>query len=121
MRRCTLLLMVACAGAIALGAAPAPAAGPDAAAVAAGRRFLARYVLGNGRVDRREQGGDTASAGQAQAMLISVAVGDKRRFTRIWGWARRHLQRPNGLLASHWRAGRLATGQPASDADRAAA
>src|ERR1700731_3139635 len=107
MRRCTFLLMVACAGAVAIGAAPAAAAGTDASAIAAGQRFLARYVLGNGRVVRREQGADTASAGQAQAMLISVAVGDRRRFTRIWGWARRHLQRPDGLLASHWRAGRL--------------
>src|SRR6266446_5577923 len=109
-RRMMLLLLLACAGAVAPGAAPAPApaAGSNAAAVAAGQRFLARYVLANGRVSRREQGGDTASAGQAQAMLISVAVGDKRQFTRIWTWARRHLQRPDGLLGSHWRAGRLA-------------
>src|SRR5258708_4315159 len=122
MRRCTsLLLMVSCAGAFAFGAAPASAAGPNAAAIAAGQRFLARYVLANGRVVRREQGGDTASAGQAQAMLISVAVGDRRRFAHIWGWARRHLQRPDGLLGSHWRGGRLANGQPASDADLDAA
>jgi endoglucanase len=122
-RRMMLLSMLACAGAVALGAAPAPApaAGSNAAAVAAGQRFLARYVLRNGRVIRREQGSDTASAGQAQAMLISVAVGDKPRFARIWGWARSHLQRPDGLLASHWRAGRLANGQPASDADLDAA
>jgi endoglucanase len=54
-------------------------------------------------------------------MLISVAVGDKRRFARVWGWTRRHLHRPDGLLASHWRGGRLANGQPASDADLDAA
>ena len=122
-RRMMSLSMLACAGAVALGAAPAPAsaAGSNQAAISAGQRFLSTYVLGNGRVSRHDQGGDTASAGQAQAMLISVAVGDKRRFARIWGWARSHLQRPDSLLASHWRAGQLANGQPASDADLDAA
>jgi endoglucanase len=95
--------------------ASAPSARSDAFA------FLARYLRPDGRVARLDQGNDTVSAGQAQAMLITVAVGDRRRFARTWAWTRRHLVRPDHLLASRWSAGRVVDAQSASDADLDAA
>jgi endo-1,4-beta-D-glucanase Y len=117
--RLTLLLLLA----LLATAAPAQAsASADlGAAAAAGQRFLGRYLLPSGRVVRRDQGGDTAGAGQAQAMLVSAAVGDAPRFAAAWSWTRRHLERRDGLLASHWRAGRVVNAQAASDADLDAA
>jgi endoglucanase len=114
-----LLLLLALLGT----AAPARASAPAdlGAASAAGQGFLARYVLPVGRVVRRDQGGDTVSSGQAQAMLVSVALGDARRFAAVWSWTRRHLERRDGLLASHWRSGRVVNAQAASDADLDAA
>ena len=38
----------------------------------AGQFFLRRYVDGDGRVVRRDQGGDTVSEGQAYGMLIAA-------------------------------------------------
>jgi endoglucanase len=83
--------------------------------------FLARYLRSDGRLARLDQGNDTVSAGQAQAMLITVAVGDRRRFARAWAWTQRHLVRSDHLLASRWSAGRIVDAQPASDADLDAA
>ena len=37
-------------------------------------RFLAGYVTGDGRVIRRDQGGDIVSEGQAYGMLIAEVV-----------------------------------------------
>ena len=62
--------------------------------------FLDRYVDGDGRVVRHDQGGDTVSEGQAYAMLLSVAADDRSRFDRVWGWTRAHLRRSDGLLRS---------------------
>ena len=45
----------------------------------------------DGRVVRRDQGGDTVSEGQAYAMLLAAAIGDRARFDRVWGWTRAHL------------------------------
>jgi endoglucanase len=90
-------------------------AAPDEARAAA-QGFLARYIDPDGRVVRRDQGGDTVSEGQAYGMLLAAAIGDRARFDRIWGWTRRHLQRGDGLLA--WRAGDQ---QSAADADLDAA
>lgn len=109
-----------------LAGAAQPAGGRTAAAFqpsarAAAVAFLDRYVASNGRVVRLDQGNDTVSGGQAQAMLLSAALGERGRFALVWGWAQRHLQLGNGLLASHWAAGRIANGQPASDADLDAA
>ena len=86
-------------------------AAPEKARAAA-QGFLARYVEADGRVVRRDQGGDTVSEGQAYAMLLTAAIGDRPRFDRVWGWTRAHLQRSDGLLA--WRPG---DPQPAADAD----
>jgi endo-1,4-beta-D-glucanase Y len=79
--------------------------------------FLDRYVEPDGRVVRRDQGGDTVSEGQAYALLLAASVGDERRFARVWRWTREHLQRPDGLLAWRWAGGRVADPQPATDAD----
>jgi endoglucanase len=116
-------------GAAALVAVPAVAlaaltAGPDTAdekAVAAADDFLVRYVDGDGRVVRRDQGGDTVSEGQAYAMLLAAATRDEARFARVWRWTREHLQRRDGLLAWRWSNGRVAGREPATDADLDAA
>lgn len=83
--------------------------------------FLDRYVDGDGRVVRHDQGGDTVSEGQAYAMLLSVAADDRARFDRVWGWTRAHLQRSDGLLSWRWANGHVAQEEPATDADLDAA
>ncbi|MGZ6641355.1 MAG: glycosyl hydrolase family 8 [Solirubrobacteraceae bacterium] len=119
MRRRPLLILIAVAALLA-GAATGALRGqghtsdPTHAAV---DRFMERYVEGDGRVVRRDQGGDTVSEGQAYAMLMTAATGDRGGFDRVWGWTQRHLQRPDGLLA--WRPG--GGQQPAADADLDAA
>ena len=105
-------------------AVPAPttkAADPGAAAVAAGRSFLDRYVNSAGRVVRLDQGGDTVSEGQAYALLIAAALDDGDEFATIWSWTASHLQRSDGLLAWRWADGRVVDWMPASDADLATA
>jgi endoglucanase len=103
-------------------ASAAPAATATAQSVRSdAAAFLARYLRPDGRVARLDQGNDTVSAGQAQAMLITAAIGDRRRFARTWAWTRTHLVRPDHLLASRWRAGRIVDAQPASDSDLDAA
>jgi endoglucanase len=86
-----------------------------------GERFLQRYMDPDGRVVRRDQGGDTASEGQAYAMLIALAIGDRTRFDRAWSWSQRHLLRPDGLMSWRWQAGRVVGADPAADADLDAA
>jgi endoglucanase len=83
--------------------------------------FLDRYVDGDGRVVRHDQGGDTVSEGQAYAMLLAVAADDRGRFDRVWGWTRAHLLRPDGLLSWRWADGRVVSDEPATDADLDAA
>ncbi|HEU4657131.1 MAG TPA: glycosyl hydrolase family 8 [Capillimicrobium sp.] len=90
---------------------------PADPAAAAADRFLDRYLDGDGRVVRRDQGGDTVSEGQAYALLLTALTGDEARFDRAWAWTREHLQRPDGLLAWRWQDGRVADPQPAADAD----
>jgi endo-1,4-beta-D-glucanase Y len=79
--------------------------------------FLDRYVAGDGRVVRHDQGGDTVSEGQAYALLLSVAADDKARFERVWDWTRTHLRRPDGLLAWRWADGHVVGEESAADAD----
>jgi len=90
-------------------------------AYAATRAFLRAYVDPDGRVVRRDQGGDTVSEGQAYGMLLAVAFDDHARFASIWRWTRDHLMLPDGLLASHWADGRVTSALPATDADLDAA
>ena len=79
--------------------------------------FLDHYELRSGRVARWDQGGDTVSEGEAYAMLLSVAAGDRRRFDAAWDWTRIHLLQPDGLMAWHWANGAITSSEPAADAD----
>lgn len=87
----------------------------------AAQRFLSRYVDPSGRVVRHDQGGDTVSEGQAYAMLLAAAIGERGEFERVWGWTRKHLQRGDRLLSFHWSGGRVIGADPAADADLDAA
>jgi hypothetical protein len=93
----------------------------ETAARAASARFLDRYVGPDGRVVRHDEGGDTVSEGQAYAMLLAAATGDRRRFAAVWRWTQRNLQRDDGLLSWHWVAGGVADPQSATDGDLDAA
>lgn len=79
--------------------------------------FLGSWVDPDGRVVRRDQGGDSVSEGQAYGMLLAVAAGDRARFDQIWTWTRTHLQQPNSLLAWRWTNGAVTDDQSAADAD----
>lgn len=79
--------------------------------------FLSKYVRPDGRVDRTDQGGDTVSEGQAYALLMTAAIGDRTQFASVWGWTRQHLLLPDGLFAWRWQHGAIVGSQPASDAD----
>jgi endo-1,4-beta-D-glucanase Y len=113
------------AGTPSRGASPAPvsasAPATSGAARAAAQHFLGTYLAPDGRVVRLDQGGDTVSEGQAYAMLIAVAIGDRRAFDLAWSWAAQHLQRSDGLLSWHWQGGAVVDPQPAPDADLDAA
>jgi endo-1,4-beta-D-glucanase Y len=98
--------------------APPP---PPREELAAAEHFLDTFVGPDGRVVRRDQGGDTVSEGQAYGMLLAVAVGDESRFARVWDWTRRHLERPDSLLSWHWQDGRVTDDETAADADLDAA
>jgi endoglucanase len=109
------LLGAACAT---TGAAVSPVPpDPVAGATAAGRAFLDTYVEPDGRVVRRDEGGDTVSEGQAYALLIAVALGDRPRFEAVWSWTRDHLRRPDGLLSWRWADGGVTDPNSAADAD----
>ncbi|KAA0108951.1 glycosyl hydrolase family 8 [Mycolicibacterium sp. P1-5] len=89
----------------------------EQAARHAGKDFLDHYVERDGRVVRRDEGGDVVSEGQAYGMLISVALGDKSRFHSIWKWTKANLRRPDGLLSWRWTDGHVTDPNSASDAD----
>jgi endoglucanase len=89
----------------------------EAAALRAGGDFLDHYVEGDGRVVRRDEGGDVVSEGQAYGMLIAVAVRDETRFRAIWDWTKSHLRRPDGLLSWKWADGQVTDTNSAADAD----
>ncbi|AMM20364.1 hypothetical protein AX769_09630 [Frondihabitans sp. PAMC 28766] len=86
-----------------------------------GTAFLADYVQQTGsekgRVIRRDQGSDTVSEGQGYGLLIAAGTGDQKTFQSIWSWTKKHLQRPDGLMAWDWKGGKVIDDQPASDAD----
>lgn len=124
-RRVTSLLLLIAAAAAGCGDDATARAGAPASDEARARTavaaFLDRYVDADGRVVRRDQGGDTVSEGQGYALLLTAATGDEAAFDRVWTWTRSHLQRGDGLLSWLWRSGRVADRQPASDADLDAA
>lgn len=81
-------------------------------------RFLARYVTSDGRVIRRDQGGDIVSEGQAYAMLIAEVAHHPALVRTIWSWTRAHLERSDGLFAWHATgSGDIEDPQSATDAD----
>lgn len=79
--------------------------------------FLKNWVDDDGRVVRRDQGGDTVSEGQAYGLLIAVGANDEERFDTIWRWTQSNLLRDDGLLAWRWQDGAIVDNEPASDAD----
>jgi endoglucanase len=84
--------------------------------------FLDRYVTSDGRVLRRDQGGDIVSEGQAYGMLIAEMANRPSTVRDIWSWTNAHLRRRDGLLMSHTDgSGRVEDSQPAADADTLAA
>src|SRR5436190_12716757 len=87
----------------------------------AGDKFLDDYVERDGRVVRRDEGGDVVSEGQAYAMLIAVAIGDEKRFRAVWSWTKNNLRRPDGLLSWRWFDGKVTDVNTAADADLDAA
>src|SRR6201991_2432220 len=87
----------------------------------AGQKFLDEYVEPDGRVVRRDEGGDVVSEGQAYGMLIAVAVGDETRFRSIWKWTKAYLRRADGLLAWRWADNKVTDVNSAADADLDAA
>ena len=89
----------------------------QATARADARAFLARYETSNGRVVRKDQGGDTVSEGQGYAMLLAVAIGARHQFAAAWRWEQTNLQLPDGLFAYHWSGGKVVNAEPAADAD----
>ncbi|WP_161600530.1 glycosyl hydrolase family 8 [Mycolicibacterium hodleri] len=89
----------------------------DVAATSAARDFLNGYVEPDGRVVRRDEGGDVVSEGQAYGMLIAAAIGDESTFRRVWAWTKSNLSRSDGLLAWRWLDGAIADPNSASDAD----
>lgn len=91
------------------------------AARTAGREFLDKYVESDGRVVRRDEGGDVVSEGQSYGMLIAAAIGDQTRFRSIWQWTKDHLLRPDGLIAWRWADDGIIDANSASDADLDAA
>ncbi len=83
--------------------------------------FFQDYVDDSGRVVRHDQGGDTVSEGQAYALLLAAATGDRQRFAQVWKWTKDNLQRQDGLLSWQWADGKVVDPEPASDADLDAA
>lgn len=99
------------------GSASSPRPGSPAADA-----FLARYVTGDGRVLRHDQGGDIVSEGQAYGMLIAEIANRPDTARSIWSWTSAHLRRPDGLLISHANgSGGVVDQQSATDADTLAA
>ena len=79
--------------------------------------FLEKWVDDDGRVVRRDQGGDTVSEGQAYGLLIALGADDEEGFESIWRWTQTNLMRDDGLLAWRWQDGGIVDSEPASDAD----
>jgi endo-1,4-beta-D-glucanase Y len=113
-----LLLAVLAAGC----SGSAPEVDREEQARTAATAFLSRYVDPDGRVVRRDQGGDTVSEGQAYGLLLAEVAGDGDAAERIWRWSTEHLQRPDGLLSYlAGPDGEVRDEQAASDADLLAA
>ena len=117
------MIATACGGAgtATSGASPSNSAAVTARAgesTSAALRFLTRYVASDGRVIRRDQGGDTVSEGQAYGLLIAEVARKPGLVRAIWSWTVAHLLRPDGLFAWHASpSGKVEDSQSATDAD----
>ncbi|SLN60238.1 Endoglucanase precursor [Roseivivax jejudonensis] len=90
-----------------LGASALAGVAPGAAEVAdAWTMWKARFLRDDGRVVDAEQGGISHSEGQAYALLLAQAAGDRAAFGRIEEWTRAHLLvREDALMAWRWTPG----------------
>lgn len=80
--------------------------------------FLDEYVTADGRVIRRDQGGDIVSEGQAYGMLLAEVVGRASLARTIWSWTSEHLPGKHGLIASRATGdGQVQDSNSAADAD----
>lgn len=94
-----------------------PESGTEQARLSA-QAFLDRYVDTDGRVVRRDQGGDTVSEGVSYALLLAQVAGDPAVERRVWEWAKDNLRRDDGLLSFLTDAhGEVIDRQAATDAD----
>ncbi|MBA8793714.1 endoglucanase [Friedmanniella endophytica] len=127
-----LVVVLVVAGVLVLGrrtgdrtATPTPSASSGSTGsgdpVRAGQAFLTGWVDPDGRVVRRDQGGDTVSEGQAYAMLVAAGLDDRDTFARVWSWTRSHLLRRDGTLSWRWDDGQVVDRSSAADADLDAA
>lgn len=100
--RSVVALLAGCCALTACGADPAESAGRPPAQIALARDaatdFLERYVDRDGRVVRRDQGGDTVSEGQSYGLLLAQVAQRPDIEQRIGSWTQR-LRRPDGLLS----------------------
>lgn len=118
----TVVVLAAGIGAAMLTArSSSPTGSPVPTSAKSGVTFLSTYVGADGRVIRRDQGGDTVSEGQAYALLLAVSEGDRAMFDRVLSWTDTHLRRSDGLYSWRWRDGAVLDPEPASDADLDAA
>jgi len=108
-------LLTGCSSSATPADTPTATTVPEAKSVAVA--FLDRYVDSDGRVVRIDQGGDTASEGQAYALLLAVATHDASRFGAVWTWEKDNLQLPDGLFAYLWSDGAVVGSGAATDAD----
>lgn len=116
--RSRLLALSAVASLSSCSATAEQPSGTTEAARSAARAFLERYVEPDGRVVRRDQGGDTVSEGVSYALLLAQVAEDPVVERRVWAWAQDHLRRPDGLLSYLTDAeGDVLDGEAATDAD----
>lgn len=64
------------------------------------KSFKANYLLSDGRVVDRENGGISHTEGQGWAMIMAAKVGDRAAFDKIWAWTEAVLSRRDIALFS---------------------
>lgn len=111
------VLSAAAICAFAVDSCGASAPKPQSPAEISANYFLSHYVDAHGRVIRYDQGNTTVSEGQAYAMLLAAAVGNREKFDRVWSWTQHNLRRSDGLFSYLWSNGRVTGREPAADAD----
>lgn len=80
----------------------APAAATPSTTAVDWPAFAARFVAPDGRVIDTGNGGISHSEGQAYAMLLAEAAGDRAAFDKMWAWTDANLARRDVRLFS-WR------------------